>query len=57
MKALYRKFLESHTDYHETLEGEGDIKASDEYFCNMQTLYAGQQNVAKAALKDLQHLS
>ena len=57
MKALYRKFLESHTDYHETLEGEGDIKASDEYFCNVKALYAGQQNVAKAALKDVQPLS
>ena len=57
MKALYQKFLESHTVYHETLEGEDDIKASDEYLCNVQTLYVGQQNVAKAALKDLQPLS
>ena len=57
MKALYLKFLESHTDYHDTLEDESDIKTSDEYLCNVQTLYAGQQNVAKAAMKDMQPLS
>ena len=54
MKTLYLKLRESHADYHETLEDETDILASDDYFCDVQTVYAAQQNAAKTALNDKQ---
>ena len=38
MKTLYLKLRESHADYHETLEDETDILASDDYFCDVQTV-------------------
>ena len=53
MKAQYIKFRETHREYHETLQEESDIEVSDMYLYDVQKLYAKQQNLAKAALKEM----
>ena len=53
LKTLYLRFKESHSNYHETLEDEDEIQRSDEYFFEVQKLYAAQQHAAKTALNDM----
>ena len=56
LKTLYLRFKESHSNYHETLEDEDEIQRSDEYFFEVQKLYAAQQHAARTALNDIQSM-